>query len=298
MNGQADGVHTWLNAARAIALVSIVLVGGCGDGKPAGDSQIAARVNKGEISVHQLQHALERQARATRGGPVPSARTVLDSLVEQELAAQAARAEGLDHDPAVIQAMQLAQREVLAMAFQDRLASKARGSTSDEIDNYYEGHPALFEQRRLYILQETLVEAAQAESEAIAAMLPKTLGTEELADRLRAKALRFETRQFVQAAESLPLGLVLPLSQLAKGQSIALPQTGGVRVLTVLHVQSTPVDRRRAAAPIAAFLDAERRRRMVAEGMNELRKSATIELVGNFAAPAASAPGPAQQSNR
>jgi EpsD family peptidyl-prolyl cis-trans isomerase len=220
----------------------------------------------------------------------------LDSLVEQELAAQAARAAGLDHDPDVVQALQLAQREVLAKAYQDRLATKARGSTSDEVDRYYDTHPELFEQRRLYVIQETAVEAAPAESDAIGALVQGASGAGEVADRLRARSLRFETRQFVQAAESLPLGLLLPMAQLAQGQSIVMPQPDGVRIFTVLHVQLAPVDRRRAAEPIAAFLNAERRRRLVVDGMEDLRKAASVEYLGNFAASEASVPASKQHT--
>ena len=289
MNRQFDCVRRWLGPRRVLVLGSIILASGCGDGGAAADSQVAAKVNKGEISVHQVQHVLERQPLAMRVQPERAARKILDSLVEEELAAQAARAEGLDHDPAVVQAMQIAQREVLAKAYQDRLASKARGSTSDEIDRYYDAHPALFEQRRLYVLQETAVEAVPAQHEEIDALARTASGAEDLADRLRARSLRFETRRFVQAAESLPLGLLVPMSQLGKGQSIALPQSDSVRIFTILLVQAAPVDRRTAAGPIAAYLDAERRRRLVLEGMKDLRKAASIEYKGNFAQAAASA---------
>lgn len=292
MNRQIDRERAWLSPCPLLALASILLATGCGDGGSAVDSQVAATVNKGEISVHQVQHVLERQAHAMHGQPEQAARKILDSLVEQELAAQAARAEGLDHDPAVVQAMQLAQREVLAKAYQDRLASKARGSTSDEIDSYYDGHPALFAQRRLYVLQETAVEAAPAQYEEIGNLARSASGADDLADRLRAKSLRFETRQFVQAAESLPLGLLVPMSQLGRGQSIALPQSDSVRIFTVLHFQIAPVDRRTAAGPIAAYLDAERRRRLVVDGMKDLRKAANVEYRGSYAESPASAPGP------
>lgn len=280
------------------ALMSIVLLAGCSEGTSVAQSQVAARVNKGEISVHQVQHVLERQARALREPPEMAAKRILDSLVEQELAAQAARTEGLDQDPAVVQALQLAQREVLAKAYQDRLASKARGSTSDEIDRYYESHPALFAQRRLYVIQETAVEAAPAETEQIGAMVRKASGADEIVDQLRAKSFRFETRQFVQAAESLPLGLLGPMAQLAKGQSVVMPQAGGIRIFTVLHAQVAAVDRRRAAEAIAAYLDGERRRQLVNDGMKDLRKAASIEYRGNFAVPSASAPEPTQRANR
>lgn len=291
MNRESDRAYAVFSRCSVLVLTSVVVATGCGAGESATESQVAAVVNKDEITVHQVQHVLERRLRTMRGQPEQAANSTLDVLVEEELAAQAARAEGLDHDPDVVQAMQLARREVLAKAYQDRLASKARPSTSDEVDSYYDNHPELFEQRRLYLLQETAVEATPEQAEELGGLVQSAVGADDLADRLRAKSFRFEVRQFVQAAESLPLGLLVPMARLSKGQSLLLRQPGRMRILTVLHVQLAPVDRRTAAAPIAAFLDTERRRRLVVEGMKELRRVAVIEYKGNFAEPSASAPG-------
>ena len=282
---------------RRCAIGGLVLVGllaGCGERGAAGSTQVAARINKGEISVHQVEQALQRQPRLMQDQPEVAARKALDGLIEQELAAQAARAERLDQDPAVVQALQLAQREVLARAYQDRLASRAAGPTSDDIDRFYESQPALFKQRRLYVLQEIAVEAKEGQqADEVASLARKSTSAAELAEQLRARSLRFESRQFVQAAEDLPFGLLGALAPLAPGQSVALVQPGAVRIFTVLHAQAAPVDRRRATEAISVYLGSERRRAAVAEGMRSLRQSAQIELQGGFAQPAspASAPG-------
>jgi EpsD family peptidyl-prolyl cis-trans isomerase len=283
----------------ALAAAALALLAGCGDaGKGAVATQVAARINKGEISVHQVEQALQRQPRLMQEQPEAAARKVLDALVEQELAAQAARAERLDQDPAVVQALQLAQREVLARAYQDRLASKAVGPTSDEIDRFYESQPALFKQRRLYVLQETAVEAQGGLAEEVANLARKAASAGELAEQLRARSLRFESRQFVQAAEDVPFGMLGPLSQLSPGQSIAIVQPAAVRIFTVLQAQPAPVDRRRATEAITVYLNAERRRAAVAEGMRALRQTAQIEFQGSFAKPASGVAAPATAASR
>jgi EpsD family peptidyl-prolyl cis-trans isomerase len=274
----------------ALTAFLTVLAGCGGSGGTSSDSQVAAKVNQGEISVHQVQSVLQRQTRAAREQPEAAARRMLDSLVEQELAAQAARDEGLQNEPAVVQALQLAQREVLARAYQDRLASKAVGPTSDEIDSFYESQPALFKQRRLYVLLESAVESTPAQAQEIVSLASKASNSAEIAELLRGKGHRFETRQFVQAAEDLPFGLLLPLARLAPGQSIAVQQPGGVRIFTVIEAHLAPVDRRRATDAISAYLGTERRRQLVVEGMKTLRQGARIEYVGAFAQHQASAP--------
>ena len=145
-------------AGAACAALSLALLTGCGGGSGSAPSgQVAATVNKREVSLHQVEYLLQRQPRlaATRSD---APRLALESLVEQELAAQAAREEGLESDPAFVQGMEAARRELLARFYQERLAAAASRPTSDEIDRYYDSHPALFGERRLYTLQEVVAE--------------------------------------------------------------------------------------------------------------------------------------------
>lgn len=288
---------TTLHAQRAVAqraltqlllAVSASLLG-CGAGSTPGDSQIAAQVNKGEISVHQVNHLLQRQPRLASEQPQLAARKVLDGLIEQELAAQAARDQGLANDPAVVQALQVAEREVLARAYQDKLATKAVGPSSDEVDGYFDSNPALFSQRRLYTLQEFAVEtsASQVDQVSEAARLAKSAG--EIAELLRASGKHFQTRQFVQAAEDIPIALLGAVAKLSVGQSYVVAQPGGVRIFTLLHAQSAPVDRRMADGAIVSYLQTERRREQVVQGMKLLRDAAHIRYQGSFAQAAASA---------
>ena len=133
---------TWVCAVAALALL-----GGCNK-KPAassaaGESQVAALVNEGEISVHQVETLLRLQpALGARFGEQASPRA-LDSLIEQELAAQAAMQAGLDTSPQTLQALALARREVLARAYQDQLAEKASLPDTSAVERYYDEHPEL-----------------------------------------------------------------------------------------------------------------------------------------------------------
>ena len=90
---------------------------------------------------------------------------VIETLVEQELAAQAARKAGLDGTPRVLQAMEIAKREVLARAYQDQLDhwewswslfghNNARAGNGPEPDFHGNPHSA-FRPRRTAFFQNT-----------------------------------------------------------------------------------------------------------------------------------------------
>ena len=282
------------HTSAGIAAVSLAwLLSGCGAGTPAADTQVAVRINKGEISVHQVQAVLKRQPRLLAEQPAAAAAKVLEVLVEQELAAQAAVDKGLEREPDVVQALQLARREVLARAYQEQLAANANGASSDEVDRYYDSHPAVFAQRRLYVLQEFAVEATAAQASGLAALAKRAKNADEIENLLREAGLKQRTRRFVQAAEDVPPVVLEPLSKLEKGQSLAVTQGAVPRIFTLLDVQNAPIERRQAADVIAGYLLSERKRQLVAPAMKALREAAEIKYQGAFAKAATATAAPA-----
>ena len=268
------------------------LLAACGKDPLSVDTQIAVQVNKGEISVHQVQAVLQQQPRLALDASESAASRVLEVLIDQELAAQAARGQGLEGDPGVIQQLQASRREVLARAYYDRVVAKATLPSSDEIDRYYESQPALFAQRRLYLLQESAVEASPAQLPALQDAVQRVHSVEELAKVLQGSGLRHSMRQFAQAAEDLPLLLLDRLSKARAGQSVLFPQLGGARIFTVLLAHEAPVDRRTATDAIRNYLAADRKRERVALAMKNLRAGAELRYDGAFAKSSATAPAP------
>lgn len=281
---------------RCVALSCLVvatLLAGCSKREGAPESQVAARVNDDEITVHQVQAVLQRQPRLAQEFPEQAAAKALDILVEQQIAVQAAKSQGIDKDPAVVQAVEAARREVIARAYQDRIADKATGPSTDEIDRYYDANPGLFARRSVYTLQEIHVATPDAaQLGRLQAAMAAAKGAADLESRLGAADMRFRSRVFVQAPEDMPMAIVARVAATEVGQAIILPQTGSMRVIYVLHAQPAPVDRRLATPAIESFLMAERKRRLVADSMKPVREAARIDYVGSFAR-AASAPASA-----
>jgi EpsD family peptidyl-prolyl cis-trans isomerase len=280
------------------ATLCIVVVAGCGDGNVPKESQVAVKVNDGEISAHQVRTALRLHARPPFAANEEAAASALEVLIDQELAAQAATAAGLHKDPDIIQALELQRREILARTYHDRVADKVAVPSSDEIDRYYDANPALFAQRRLYIVSETAVEAGADDIASIKAAMPKVRGPVELHLALEQLRLDFTARQYAQSAEDVPLSL-LPAFALSKpGDSIVVEQAGGARIFTILYLQPAPVDRRRAAPAISRFLLTERQKRLIGEAMAELRKGAKLQYSTAFTPSAVAASAPALGASR
>lgn len=282
-----------LKALTLAALACVVVLAGC-DKKSSGqlgaaDSQVVAQVNGGEISVHQVQTLLRVQpALAARWGDQATGRA-LDNLIEQELAAQAAREGKLDRSPQVIQALALAEREVLARAYQDQLADKVPPPDSDAINRYFDEHPELFSERKQYHLEETVVRATAAEADAVLTSLEAAPSLEAVQALLTQKGWPRSSRRTSQWAENVPLEMLPRLAKLKVGQSVALRRPEGLVVLTLLRADDAAVTLPQATKVIYSVLVNQRRQQAVQEGMLKLREQAKIVKATPAAASAASA---------
>ena len=271
----------------ACSLLLALLVAGCGAGGNKAASQVAVKVNDSEVTAHQVELLSQRELAARPADQAAAInRQVLDGLVEQELAAQAARKEGLESTPRVVQLVEIAKREVLARAWQDKVSEQARGPSSDEIDRYYEEHPALFAQRKIYALTETVVEVDDgANTATLKARIEAADSLAKLAEALASDGVRSTARNLRATAEELPLAMLDKVAALRDGQSLAVPRDGGLRVLTVVSTQLAKVDRTAAKPLIQSFLTNERKLALIQEQMAVLRQKATIDYRGAYAAP-------------
>ena len=155
--------HQALRMARRwiplAAVAAAVLLVGCGEKKDKAASQTAAKVNKDEITVHQINFVLQQQRNLRPEQTDAASKQILDRLIEQQLALQKADEQKIDRDPRVVQQLEAARREILARAYLDKVGEAAPKPTPEEIKKYYDDKPALFRERRVYSIQEFAVEA-------------------------------------------------------------------------------------------------------------------------------------------
>jgi|HigsolmetaAR202D_1030399.scaffolds.fasta_scaffold00205_26 EpsD family peptidyl-prolyl cis-trans isomerase len=275
---------TMRRAAVAAAVISALLAAGCGErgsDKPA--SQVAAKVNKGEISVHQINFVLQRQHGLKQEQAEAASKAVLEKLIDQELAVQRAAEMKLDRDPRVVQALEAARREILARFYLEKVAEAAAKPTPEEIKAYYDNKPALFRERRVYNLQEVAIKAEPDRLPEIEQRLKAATSSAEFLEYLKASGIDFAVNQAARAAEQLPLGLLDAFHELKDGQALMVPSPSGAQAIFVLASREMPVDEVRARPAIEQFILNERKRKLIEEDMKALRASAQIEYLGKFA---------------
>ena len=278
--------------ARSVPIVSFGLVAcfalvGCDSGSDAKKekvaSQTAAKVNKEEITVHQINYVLQQQ-RALKPEMVASASMqVLERLVDQELALQKAQEQKVDRDPRVVQQIEFARKEIISRAYTEKIGSGAPKPTSEEIKTYYESKPALFAQRKIYSFQEISIESPAENIEKLREELKAAKDVSAFIEFLKANNYKFSARQYNRAAEQLPLAGLDAISGMKDGQALFSLAPSGAQVMVLAGSRSQPVDEARAQPAIEQFLLNERKRKLVEDDLTSLRAAAKIEYVGDYA---------------
>ncbi|NML17530.1 EpsD family peptidyl-prolyl cis-trans isomerase [Azohydromonas caseinilytica] len=272
------------NLLRAVVMAPLLLglLAACGDKKDKPATQVAARVNDKEISVHQLNYVLQQQD--VRQDSVEAAsRQVLDRLIDQELALQKALDLKIDRQPAVLQALEAAKRDVLARAYLERVAEAAAKPTAAEVEKFYKDKPALFSERRIYQLHEINIQVGQDRLPEVGKRLSAAKDLGEFTKYLQSSDIRFVQNRAVRAAEQLPLEQLDEFARMNDGQARLIPTANGAIVIALAGSQSQPVSLEKARPAIDQYLSTQRKRELVERDIKDLRSAAKIELVGKFA---------------
>jgi EpsD family peptidyl-prolyl cis-trans isomerase len=270
-------------------LLALALTTGCGkkeDAKAA--TQVAARVNADEITVHQVNYFLARTQNVTPEGAAQAKREILDRLIDQHLARQQAIENKLDRSPDVMQAIEAAKSEILARAYQEQIAAALPKPAPWETQKYYSEHPELFAQRRLFELEEFVFVAKGEVAAGLREQSSKARSMQQIADWLKSQGVKFVANRGVRAAEQISLEN-LPKVQAMKQGEIQLFEAGGGRfqVIRVVASKADPVDEATATPRIRQFLFKRRSSEVIAKEMKQIKEQAKIEYVGEFAGGAA-----------
>ena len=278
-------------AALLTGIAMAVLLTACGDkkdkDKPA--TQTAVKVNKEEITVHQINAVLQQQRGLKPEQAEEAGRRALERLIDQELAVQKSAELKVDREPRVLQALEAARREIVARAYVAKIGEGATKPTPAEIKAYYDANPALFKDRRVYQLQELTIEAAPEQIETLRAKLQAAKNIGEFVEYLKANNIKYVANQAVRAAEQLPMVALPALAKMKDGQAMFNTTPTGAQVLVLAGSRAQAVDEERAGKAIEQFLLNERKRKIVADDLKALRGAARIAYAGKYAASAPAA---------
>lgn len=275
------------NATQLVLLACLVVVmTACGKKQDDShsDSQVVAKVNDAEISVHQLNFQLARLGKVDEKKAKQVAPELLKRLVNQEILKQQAIKAELDRDPRVLQAIEASKTEILAQAYLERELAKANKPTVKEVDAFYEEHPGLFSERRLYKLQEIAVITDPSQAEKIANGIQGLSDINQIAQWLKANSYQFTANTNVRAAEQLPLNLLSQLYKRKDGEYVIVNSEKSINIVHIGGSESKPVSRDQATPMIEQYYLNQARSTLAKQLLETESKNAKVEYMGEFAA--------------
>lgn len=284
-------IHSRYRTFSLIAILAFGLLACSGNDAKKPASQVAAKVNGQEISVHQLNFALARSGiSATPEQATQLRQEALNRLVDRQMVVAEAMAKKLDRSPNVLMALESARQEILANAYFEQMGTSQAQPSQEEAKKYYAEHRELFAERRIFNIQElTLQGNDQGIAEQLKSMALAGKSINEIAEWLKKKEIKFATGAAVRPAEQLPLELLPRLHALKEGQGMVMQGPLSTTVMRLAGVREAPVSEEEALPSIVKFLANQRLKESMTQEMKKLREKAKIEYVGEFADAAKSA---------
>jgi EpsD family peptidyl-prolyl cis-trans isomerase len=284
--------------ALFVALTAVAaLLSGCEKPSTSVKSETVATVAGDKISEAELNLALSRLGDLNESQAAEAKGKLLQALIDQRLVAQAAENAGLDKEPGVAIAMAQASRQVLAEAYAERSLKDVAKPSETEIADYYNQHPELFSQRRIYRIQELDLKVDPSRMPEVEAKLKSSHSMGDFVNWVKEQGIEGKAAAVVKPAEQIPAPLLGRLSQMKDGQVTILPaRPGHVLVQQLQESQLQPVSLEQARRVIELALIAQKRKERMEADLKTLREAAKVEYASGYT-PAAVAKAEDKKAN-
>lgn len=271
------------NLKLAACLALAFLTTACADGeKKRPLTQVAAKVDGEEISIHQLNAVIAREGFAAADGSELN-RHVLERLIDQQVLVSQAVEAKLDRDPNVLLRMDMARREILSQAFLDKQLAGLDLPASGDVHTYYQDNPDLFAERRIYDLQEIRVQATPEIKKELEQLVESRKSFDEMRRYIADRGVKYQLVEAVRPAEQVPLEVLPRLAELKDKETGLIESQGTYSLVHVRASKRAPITEATAKPAIEAYLTGVKRQKVVAEEVKRRREDVKVEYLGMFA---------------
>lgn len=271
-------------SSLAFVLVAVAGPAACSD-DAANDTagQVAAQVNGKEVTLLQMNNALEKEQVIESESVDDRTWRVAQDVVQRELLVQQAEENQIHRRPEVMQAIEAAREGILARTYLEQLFAGVRPASDEQVKRYYTEHPELFAQRRIYHYAEVLLDKALA-LEKITERLGKAKSLENITLWADQQQADYATRESLKAAENIEPEILKVLHGLSPGQLGSLGSEDGTYVVHLFSRVERPITLEQATPAIQETLTNQAREHVLSEEMRRLVLAADIQWLGQFAA--------------
>lgn len=276
---------------RILLMAAPLALAACGDKAAAPTGQVVATVGNEEITTTDLDSELNGATAPTPEGQKNLQRMALENIINRTILAQAAEAEGLAKGPEFAVIERKARQAALVELLQRNLGKSLPQPTAEEIDNFVVDNPALFSNRKIFVVDQIVV--TQPNQEILKALQPvKTMAE---AQAVLAK-FNIKGNNTVGVIDSLtiPPQAAQQIGALPPDEVFIIPANGALRINHVRSTQVDPISGDQAKAIAKEMLTRRRAQTAMQSSLGERIKAgrANVKYNDAFAPPKAPAAAP------
>jgi EpsD family peptidyl-prolyl cis-trans isomerase len=282
---------------RLILSIALLFISSCSDNAKPAATQIVAKVNDDEISVHQLNNSMAQLPPIAPENLASVRLDLVGKLVNEQLAVQQALLLKLDRSSEVMMQIEAARREILTKAYLKQVVSALPKPSAEDIKKFYAAHPELFAERRIYNLQQITIpnpHPSVAEIQKISADKSMT----DIVTALKQNKIVFTAGASTRAAEQIPLTTLTALKKTQDGQISIIESPQSITIVRVEASQLVPLTEEAALQRIPQFLMNDQAKVAINDKLTQLKSTSKIVYMNEFSDAAksvASLPAPANK---
>lgn len=258
--------------ATGVMLLGVVALCGC---RPLGRSQDVVQGKGFAISRGEFNQALSEVPGGTGAGQAVKDQ-LLQRLIDEKLLANAAKAESLDQDSAVLQRFEASRRQILANAYIQRLTNDVRSPSNIETVAFYKDNPEVFANRVEVDVDEVLFHGESSAATGLAKQYDSGAPLAEIAARASHQGIAVDARTATLTSDQLPQQVARQLPALKPGVNFIYPMGDGAFYGHLRAIRPAPLSFAEARPIIVDGLTKRAKAVLLEQDIARLRKAANL----------------------
>lgn len=250
----------------------------CSNSEPGGkQTQVVAKVNGDEITVHQINGEMQR-LQVPVANPQLVAKKMLNSLIDRQLLVQEAVKLNLDRTPEVMQLVDAARAQIYAQAYLARKISALGPATEKEIQQFMTDHPEVFSQRKVFATADIIFANDPAKIN-INQLQSSINHADELKSWLNKHNVAYEIAEETIPSEALPKEALSLAGQLKVGDLLFMNDEIKVVARSIVNIAEAPLSEQQSQAMATKAVNERKRQQLILDEVQRLKKLAQIEVL-------------------
>lgn len=261
-----------------IATLLIGSLSACNHSDSGGkQTQVVAKVNGDEITVHQINGEM-RRLQVPVANPQVVAKKMLDSLIDRQLLVQEAIKLNLDRTPEVVQLVDAARAQIYAQAYLARKVSALSAATDKEVQQFMTEHPEVFSRRKVFTTADIIFanDPAKINTEKLQTLVNNA---EELKSWLNSHQVHFEIAEETIPTEALPKEAVSLADQIKVGDLLFMHDDIKVVARSIANIAEVPLTPQQATDMATKAVNERKRQQLILDELHRLKQLAQIEVL-------------------